>query len=82
MNTGNFIALAIFIHGGGGGGMGKHGGEDDETGGGVSGGGMYRILCLIKLITLLGETFTSSSSPPHGGEIKGLVSGSALPSVL
>jgi len=44
---------------GGGGGMG----EDGETGGGVGGGGMCRILCLVKLIALLGETFAISSSP-------------------
>ena len=57
-------------------------GEDGETGGGVGGGGMHGILCLIRLITLLGETFASSSSPPHGGEIKGLVSSFVLPSFL
>ena len=54
------------------------GGEDGETGNGVSGGGMCGILCLIKLISLLGETFASSSSPPHRGEIKGLVSSCVL----
>jgi len=74
--------LAILTHEGGGGGMGEDGGEDGESGGGVGGGGMRGILCLIKLITLLGETFASSSSYPHGGEIKGLVSSSALPSFL
>lgn len=62
--------------------MGEVGGEDGETGGGVGGGGMRRILCIIKLITLLGETFASSSSPRCRGEIKGLVSSSVLPSSL
>jgi len=62
--------------------MGEDGGEDGETGGGVGGGGMRGILCLIKLIKLLSETFTSSSSPPRGGEIKGLVPISILPSFL
>lgn len=73
LNTGNFIALAILTRGGGRGGMGEDGGEDSETGGGVVGGGLCGILCLIKLIILLVEIFTSSSSSPHGGEIKGLV---------
>ena len=68
--------------GGGGGGMGEDGGEDSETSGGVGGGGMRRILCLIKLIALCGETFVRSSSSPHGGEIKGLFSGPLLPSSL
>jgi len=48
----------------------------------VGGGGMRGILWLIKLMALLGETFASSSSSPRGGEIKGLVSSSALPSFL
>jgi len=79
LNTGNFIALAILTHGGGGGGMSEDGGEDGETSGGVGGGGIHRILCLIKLITLLGETFIRFSSSAHGGEIKGLISSFALP---
>ena len=48
----------------------------------MGGGGMHGILCLIKLIALLGETFVSSSSLSRGGEIKGLVSSSALPSFI
>ena len=62
--------------------MGEDGGEDGETGGGVGGGGMHGILYLIRLITLLGETFASSSSPPRKGEIKEVVSSSVLPSFL
>ena len=54
----------------------------NEAGGGVSGGGMHEIVYLIKLITLFGETFTSSSSSPHGGEIKGLFSSPLLPLFL
>lgn len=82
MNTGSFITLAILLRGGGGGGMGKDRGEDDKTGGGVGGGGMLGILCLIKLIAILGEAFVSSSSPPRGGEIKGLITSSLLPLFL
>lgn len=78
LNTGNFIVLAVLTHGGGGSGTGKNGGEDGEVGGGMGGGGMRGILCLIKLISLLGETFMSSSSSPRGGEIKGLFSSYAL----
>ena len=62
--------------------MGDVRGEDGETGVDVGGGGMRGILCFIRLITLLGETFASSSSPPNGGEIKGLVSSSVLHSFL
>lgn len=62
--------------------MGEDSGEDGEIGGGVGGGGMHGILYLIKLIALLGETFTRSSSPPREGEIKGLVSSSVLPSFM
>lgn len=62
--------------------MGEDGGEDSETGSGVGGGSMCGILCFIKLIALLGDTFTSSSSSPLGVEIKGLVSSYALPSFL
>ena len=54
MNTNDFIVLAILTCGGGGGGMGEDG---CEAGGGVGGGGMRGILCLIKLISLLGEPF-------------------------
>jgi len=82
LNTGSFIVLTILLRGGGGGGMGKVEGEDGETSGGVGGGGMHGILCFIRLIALLGETFTSASLPPHGGEIKGPVSSSVLPSFL
>jgi len=79
LNTDNFISLAILTRDGGGGGTGEDGGEGSETGGGVGGGGMRGILCLIKLIELLGDTFVSSFSSPHRGEIKGLVSSSVLP---
>lgn len=79
LNTGNFIALAISTRGGS---MGEDGGEGSDTGGGVGGSGMHIILFLIKLITILGETFVSSSLPPRGGEIKGLVSNFSLPSFL
>jgi len=72
--------LAIFTHDGGRGGTAEDGGEDGEASGGVGGGGTHRILCLIKLIALLGEIFTRSSLSPHGGEIKGLVYSSALSS--
>ena len=82
LNTGNFIALAILNYGGGGGGVGEDGGEDGETSGGVGGSGMHGICCFIKLITLLGATFASSSSLSCGGEIKGLVTSSTLPSFL
>ena len=58
--------------------MGEDRGEDGEIGGGVGGSGMHGIRCFIKLITLLGETFASSSSLSHEGEIKGLVSSSVL----
>ena len=60
LNTDSFIVLAILLHGGG---MGKDGGEDGETGGGVGGGGMRGIPCLIKLITLLGETLRALLCP-------------------
>lgn len=60
--------------------MGEDGDEGGEVGGGVGGGGMHRILYLIKLIALRGETFTSSSLSPRGGEIKVLFSGPLLPS--
>ena len=82
MNKSNFIALAILTRGGGRGGTSKDEGEGSEAGGGVGEGGMRGILCLIKLMANLGETFASTSSSPHGGEIKGLVSSSALPSFL
>lgn len=87
LNTGSFIALAILLRSGGEDGMGEFGDENNETSGGVGRGGVGRggmrgILCLIRLITLLGETFTSSSSSPRKGEIKGLVPSSVLPSFL
>jgi len=78
-NTGSFITLAILLLGGGGGGMGKDRVEVGETGDGVGGVDMRRILCLISLIALPGETFVSSSLPPRGSEIKELVSSSMLP---
>jgi len=79
LNTDNFIVLAILNCGGGGGGVSE---DEDEDGGGVGGSGMRRICFFIKLIALFGETFASSSSLSHRGEIKGLVSSSALPSFL
>ena len=78
LNTENFIALAILNCGGGGCGVGEDRGEDREIICSVGGGGMHEIHCFIKLIALLGETFTSSSSLSHIGEIKGLVSNSSL----
>ena len=74
--------LAISTHGGGEGGTGEDGGEGGGAGGGLGGGVMCGILYLIKLITLHGDTFASSFSSPRGGEIKGLVSSSTLPSFL
>lgn len=62
--------------------MGEDGGEVHETGRGVCGGGMHGILYLINWISLHRETLVSSSLSPHGGEIKGLASSSALPSFL
>ena len=53
-----------------------------KIGGGVGGDGMHGILCLIKLIALLGETFASSSPSPRKGEIKGLVASYSLPSFI
>jgi len=82
LNTDNFIVLAILICASGRGGVGEDGGEDGEIGSGIGGSGMYGIHCLIKLFPLHGETFASSSSLSHGGEIKGLVSNSTLPSFL
>ena len=82
LNTGNFIVLSILTRGGGRGGTGKDGGDGGEASGGVGGGGMRKILCIIKWIALHRETFVSSSSSPHRGEIKGLVSSPALPSFL
>jgi len=69
-------------YGGRGGGLGKDGGEDGETSGGVGGGGMHEICYFIGLITLLGETFVSSSSLSHRGEIKGPNSYFVLPSFM
>lgn len=60
------------------GGVGGDGGDDGEICGSVGGGGMHGICFLIILIVLLGETFMSSSSLSHEGEIKGLVSNSLL----
>lgn len=65
LNTNNFIELTILKHGGGRGGTSEDGGEDSETSGGMGRGGMRGILYLIKLITLLGESFASSSSSPR-----------------
>lgn len=82
LNTGNFTVLAMLNHGGGGGGMGEDGGDGGEVGGSVGGGGMCRILYLIKWITLHRESFTSSSSFPHVGEIEWIFSGSLFPLFL
>lgn len=62
--------------------MCEDGGKGSEAGGGVGGGGMHRIHCLIKLIALHGETFTSSSASHCKGETKGLYYSSILPSFL
>lgn len=62
--------------------MGEDGGEDGETSSGVARDGMRKILCLIKLIAFLGETFARYSPSPRGGEIKGLISSSVLPLFL
>ena len=78
LNTGSLIMLVILHCGGGGGGVGGNGGEGDEVGGGVGGSGNCGMCCLIKLTTLLGETFTISSSLSREGEIKGLFSNSSL----
>jgi len=82
LNIGNFTVLAILNCGCGGGGTGEDGGDGGEAGGSVGGGGIYGILCLIRWITLHGETFARSSSSPHKGEIKGLVFGPLFPSFL
>jgi len=83
LNIGNLITLAILNCGGGGGGVGGDGGENGETsGGGVGGGGKRGIHCLMRLTALLEETFVSSSSLSHEGEIEGLVSNSSLLSFL
>jgi len=78
LNTDSLITLAILSYGGDEGGVGGDGGEEGEMGGGVGGGGKRGIICLIKLTVLLGETFASSSSLSHEGEIKGLFSNSSL----
>ena len=59
-----------------------YGGEEGEAGDGVGGGGKHGMRSLIILTALLGETFMSSSSLSHEGEIKGLVSNSSLPPLL
>lgn len=74
--------LAILNSSGGEGGMGEDGGNGGEAGGGVGGGGICGIICLIKWISLRGQTFASSSSSPREGEIKGLVLGPLFPSLL
>jgi len=82
LNIGSLIALTILNCGGGKGGVGGDGGEEGEMSGSVGGGGKCIIHCLIKLTTLLEETFESSSSLSHEGEIKGLVSNSSLPPLM
>jgi len=74
--------LPILTRSGGEGGTSEDGDDGGESGGGVGGDGMRGILCLIKWIALHGETFASSSSSPHGGEIKGLFSRRLPPSFL
>ena len=73
-NTCNFIVFSILSCGSGEVGTGEDGSEGGEGGGGVGGGCMHRILCIIKWIALCGETFSSFSSSPHRGKIKGLFS--------
>ena len=74
--------LAILNRGGGGVGTGEDGGDGGEAGGGVGGGCIRRIIFLIRWIALRDETFTISSSSPHGGEIKGPFSSPLLSSIL
>jgi len=71
LNTGSFITLAILLHGGGEGGMDEDKGEDGETSSGVGGGSMRRILCLIILIALLGETFRALFCPLAEVKLRG-----------
>jgi len=78
MNIGSLIALSIRNCRGGEGGVDGDGGEGGEAGGSVGGGGKHGIRCLIKLTTLLKETFVSSSSISREGEIKGFFSNSSL----
>jgi len=82
LNIGSLIALAILYYSGGGGGVGGYGSVEGVIGVGVGEGGKHRICYLIKLTTLLGETFMRSSLLSHEGEIKGLVSNSSLPPLL
>ena len=58
--------------------MGGDRGEEGEMGGSVCGGGKCGTLYLIKLTTLLRDTFVSSSSLSREGAIKGLFSNSLL----
>ena len=62
--------------------MGEDKHEDDETGGRIGGGAMREIHYFIRMIALLGETFTRYSLLSHGGEIKGPVSSFVLPSFM
>jgi len=82
LNNDNFIALVILTRSGGRGGTEEDGGEVSEACGGMGGGGMNRILSLVKLIALLSQTFSSSSSSLRRGEIKALFLGPLLPSFL
>jgi len=82
LNTDSLTALTILNDGSGGDGVGGDGSEEGEMGGSVGGGGTCGIHYIIKLATLLGETFISSSSLSHKGEIKGVVSNSSLPPLL
>lgn len=78
LNTSSLIALTILNYGGGRREVGGDGGEEGEIGDGMGGGGKRGMCCLIRLITLLRETFASSSSLSYEGEVKGLVSNSSL----
>jgi len=55
-----------------GGGVVEDGGEEGEVGDGISGGDNCGMHCIIKLIALLLETQSHSSSLSHQGEFKGL----------
>ena len=71
LNIGNFIVLAILNRGGDGGGIGEDGVDSGEASGSVGGGGIFIFICLIRWISLQGETLASCSSSSCGDEIKG-----------
>jgi len=74
--------LSILNCCGGGGGTSEDGGDGGEVGDCVGGVGIHRILFLIRWTALHSVTFVSSSSSPHGDEIKGLVSSPLFPLFL